>query len=197
MNRIDVVNARAEALKGMSTEAVVSFTRNYFKENKTLPGEKKIRSAAEQLAAELGQEADPKTLSYDHNEMAEIVADAVVKEIKLHHVTTLNETKQNKDAEGVKPSELPLTLVETMPTKVLNTMRNTYKLDITICDGKAVVTDAEEPVILAEIPVNFRNNHTAIEGMRGTVLATDHSNGKFANMSYSLILDLGQNCLAA
>lgn len=192
MNRLKVLETRKEALENMTPQELVNFTRNYFKVNKTMPGEKKVRTLAEGIHAELSESTDLKVLEEYRLDLAKKIGNVVVKEVKLRHVALVNETKKNKDVNSVRPSELPLTLVDTVPAKVLNTMKNVYELDVTISDGMVMAGD----VFLGELPKNFRSNYPKTHNMQGVVIATDHSNGKFANMSYSLVIDLGQNLAA-
>ena len=192
MKKLNVLKTRREALENMTPQELVNFTRNYFKVNKVMPGEKKVRNLAEGINAELSESTDLEVLEEYRLDLAEKIGKVVVKEVKLRHVALVNETKKNKDVEGIRPSELPLVLVDTVPTKVLNTVKNVYELDVTISDGMVMAGDT----ILGELPKNFRSNYPKTHNMQGVVIATDHSNGKFANMSYSLVIDLGQNLAA-
>lgn len=189
-----MVNARAEELSRLSDRGLVCAIRGYFRENATMPGEKAVKDYA------FGKTCRGKTWTIDRltisarKELIEEFSPLCVKEVKLKDIRVANETKKNAGTTARKASDLPMVLKATN-LALINTMKNVYEMPASISDdGRTVcIKDGNgSDFILASIPEGFAKNHRTLGGMEGTVIATDHSNGKFANMSYTLLVDLGQ-----
>lgn len=193
MDRAEMVNARKEQLSKLSDVGLVSAILDYFEGNRTMPGEKNLKLTAQQFAAEFDEGSMTGILTDYRNEMIDEFASILVKEVRMKNVTILSENRKNKDVEGLKVSCLPMELIDTKPGKVLNTVVNTYGMDAFISTGNVAYGDGST---IADIPEGFQKNHPGINGMKGTVIVTDHSNGKFANMSYRMFIDLGQELAA-
>lgn len=191
MGRTEMVNARAEVLNKLSDKELAGTIVAYFAENNTMPGEKDLKDRASILYAEMeGSAAIDGVTSEVRRDLIEEFASILVKETRIKDNVVLNENKKNKDVDGLKASDLPMILKDAMPIPT-NTMKNIYELPVTIdADGNVCTENGDK---LGAVPAGFQKNHKGVYGMTGTVIATDYSNGKFANMSYSLVIDLGQN----
>lgn len=199
MNRAEMVTARKEELSKLSDVGLVGAILDYFEANKTMPGEKSLKDTAQKFAAEFDDGSMTGILTDYRKEMIDEFASILVKEIHIKNVAALNETKKNKDTDELKASDLPMSLVDTKPGKLVNTVKNVYEMEAFISAGNTVAYEngtAAANVSLADIPEGFKKNHPAIAGMKGTVVVTDHSNGNFSNMSYRMLIDLGQNLAA-
>lgn len=197
MGRTEIVTARVDVLNKLSDKDLTGTIVAYFAENNTMPGEKDLKDRASTLSAELTEGTITGVTSEVRKDLIEEFASILVKETKIRDNVVLNETKKNKDAEGLKASDLPMILKDATPIPT-NTMKNTYELPV-IIDGEGGVFTAGKCLEGTEVgnkigtlPAGFQKNHPGACGMTGTIIATDYSNGKFANMSYSLIIDLGQ-----
>ncbi len=192
MGRTEMVNARTEQLKKLNDIELVNMIVGYFKENATLPGEKSLKEYALGLKGEFDGSVITGLMAQVRDELIETFASLLVKEVRLKNVNALNENKKNKDAEGLKASDLPMVLTDVTPIPV-NTIKNSYEMNAFISsDADVCMMDGSEPTEFAQLPKGFKKNHRGILGMQGTVVASDYSNGKFANMGYKLLIDLGQ-----
>lgn len=190
-----MVKTRTEALSELTDIQLVDTIISYFKQNATMPGEKSLKDYALSLKSELDGNVITGLLAQVRNDMIEEFASLCVKEVKLVNVQAENDTKKNKDTDGRKASELPLVLADAKPIPV-NTIKNIYNMNAEISSESMVcIGTAEdgERSVLASLPNGFKKNHPALAGMNGTVIASDYSNGNFANMSYRMLIDLGQN----
>ena len=106
-------------------------------------------------------------------DMASAFADVAVKETKLTDVEADVET-------------LPLVLSD-MQHVFPNVMRDIFSAPVTV-EGREVYT-TNGHTLIGHLKAGFYSNFK--DSLRkGVVLATDHSNGKFKNMSYSLLVNL-------
>lgn len=188
--RSEIVRERTQALNELSDKELIATVVTYFDENSTMPGEKDIKDRAAILLDEMEKGTVDGVTNEIRRDMIEEFASLAVKEVKVQGTKAMNETKKNKDSEDLKASDLPMVLKNAQPTQV-NNMTNVYELPVFIGGEGSVRIDEGERI--GTVPEGFKKNHPNMEGMRGTVIATDHSNGKFANMNYSLIIDLCQN----
>lgn len=206
MNRTEMVNARADKLSKLSDKGLIYAILEYFRENATMPGEKAIKDHAAGLADMLEGNPGYGLTDSARKELIEEFSSLCVKEVKLKNVQVANETKKKLDyfhdqiEAGImrKVSDLPMVLKDTSPIPV-NAMKNIYEMPGDIFDSGHTVRIKEEngsDFVLASIPEGFVKNHRTLYGMDGTVIVTDYSNGKFANMSYTLLVDLGQTIQA-
>lgn len=197
MNRKEMVEARTAQLKKLTDIELVDMIVSYFHGNATMPGEKSLKDYALSLKGEFDGSVITGLLSQVRGELIETFASTLVKEVRLKNVAALNENRKNRGTEGTKASDLPMVLKDAKPIPV-NAVKNIYEMEagITGTDNIVCVRGKEGPAPLASIPDGFRKNHPGLQGMAGTVIATDYSNGRFANMSYRLLVDLGQNLAA-
>ncbi len=201
MNRKEMVKERMEKLSGLSDEELVRAVVSYFGQNATMPGEKAVKDNASDLLAMFKVKPGHKLTGCYRKELIEEFASLCIKEVKLKNVTVKNETKQNADHGGLKAGDLPMVLIDTrfLPE---NSMKNVYEMSGMISgdeDGHRFVKIYDTGTgcfEFASLPDGFQKNHTLQHGMDITVIATDYSNGKFANMSYTLLIDLGQRIVA-
>ncbi len=190
MGRTEMVKARTEALNKVSDKELAGAIVAYFNKNNTMPGEKDIKDRASILSAELDEGKISGVTSEIRKDLIEEFASILVKETKIKDNVVLNENKKNKGVEGLRASDLPMVLKDAMPIPN-NTLKDVYELPVIVDTEGNVATEAGNK--LGTVPAGFQKNHPDVCGMTGTVIATDYSNGKFANMSYSLVIDLGQN----
>lgn len=192
MNRIEMVKARTAQLEKLDDIQLVDAVITYFKTNRTLPGQKALKDFALGLKAEFNGTAMTGLLSQVRKDLIEEFASLLVQEVKLVNVRALNENKPNRDKAGTKASDLPMVLKDVQPIPV-NNVKNTYEMGAYIT-GRGVYNEdgLDTGDVFAILPKGFVKNHPGMDGFTGTVLASDHSNGKFANMSYRLLIDLGQ-----
>lgn len=189
MGRDAMVKTRRECLNTLSDKELADAVVAYFAENNTMPGEKDLKDRASILSAELAEGQITGFTSEIRKDLIEEFASVLVKETKIRDNIILNENKKNKDAEGLKASDLPMILRDTVQVKNTNAMKNVYELPVTINTDGGIVTENGDAI--GTLPAGFQKNHTNVSGMSGTVIATDYSNGKFANMSYALVIDFG------
>ncbi len=197
MNRTEMVKARAKKLSEMSDVNLVDAIVKYFEENAAMPGEKALKDFAISLKTELDAHIGVGLLSQTRMDLIEEFSSLCVKEVKLKNVRAVNETKKNADLDAVKAGDLPMVLADAKLIPV-NTMKNVYEMNgmingdedghrfVNICDAK------DGSFEFAALPGGFQKNHALQHGMDVTVIASDYSNGKFANMSYTMLIDLGQ-----
>ena len=200
MNRKEMVKTRTEELTKLSDMQLVDSIVKYFEQNATMPGEKTIKDYALSLKGEFDGNAINGLLSQVRNDLIEEFASLCVKEVKLKNVTAANETKKNEGSATLRASDLPMVLTDTKPIPV-NTMKNVFTLPASICEGNTGNTvcfmNADNKLqTFAALPAGFGKNHPTTADMDCIVIATDYSNGKFANMSYSMLIDLGQRLAA-
>lgn len=202
MNRAEMVKARTEELYKLTDIQLVDMIISYFKQNATMPGEKAIKEYALSLKAEFDGNAITGLLTQVRGDLIEQFASMLVKEVKMRKVLIANETKKRMKEGGTLPlaSDMPMYLVDSKPVDVpVNTMKNTYEMAVQVSDHDdlSCITESDPSYNLGVVlPKGFRKNHTTLAGMKAVVHATDHSNGKFANMSYRMLIDLGQSLAA-
>lgn len=201
MSRIELVNERTNALNAMTDMELAETIVKYFKENATMPGERLIKEWAESITGEFIERVITGLLSDVRKEIIEEFASLCVKETRLKNVRVLNDTKKTRDAVGRRAHDLPMVLKDVRPKGGVVT--NVYEMPVLIQTAADLDTlettntvafrdENNHMLILADLPEGFKKNHKEIANMQATVVATDHSNGKFANMSYRLLIDLGQ-----
>lgn len=193
MGRSEMVRARAGKLFQMNDIELVDTIVAYFDQNATMPGEKELKTYAAGLKNEFDGPVMTALSSYVRNELIESFASLCVKEVKLTNLQVVNSTKKNKDSGLLTASDLPMILTDTTQGSK-NTVNNMYEFgaSVSFADGVVSFTDKNgKDIVLASIPEGFRKNHASAASLHGTVIATDYSNGKFANMSYSMLVDFG------
>ena len=199
MGRIEMVNARTEALSKLTDMQLIDTIVKYFEKNATMPGEKALKDFAVNLKNEFDGSAITSMFSEIRKNLIEQFASLCIKEVKLTNVMAANDTKKRKEQNGTFPmaSELPMVLKDTTPIQV-NAMKNVYEMPAVVMLDSIVSipdisTENEEPQAFATLPAGFTKNHPSLNNMKAAIIATDYSNGKFANMSYSMLIDLCQD----
>lgn len=186
MTRAEYVNARRESLKAMSTEDLAIAIGEYFDSHATMPGEKDLKDAAEKIVANIAENAEFDIDAETKESMIAKFADIVVREMKVEGLQVQNVSKDNKDDFAVlKPSDLGLVETASIPAEDKKPAKKVYEADARIENGKVIVGEYE----IGSLSKGFVKNNPAVS-CRATLVATDYSNGKYANMSYSVIADI-------
>lgn len=186
MKRTEYIANRRAALMGMSTEDLAVTIGEYFDSHATMPGEKDLKEAAEKIVANIAENPSFEIPAETKESMIAKFADIVVREMKIEGLQVKNVTKENKDDFAVlKPTDLSLVEIESVPTEGKTPGKKVYAADARIKDGKVLVGDYE----IGSLGKGFLKNNPGVD-CAATVIATDWSNGKYANMSYSVIADI-------
>lgn len=186
MKRTEYIANRRAALMGMSTEDLAVTIGEYFDSHATMPGEKDLKEAAEKIVANIAENPEFTIPAETKESMAAKFADIVVREMKLEDLQVKNVTKDNKeDFSVLKPTDLGLTEIESIPAEDKKPGRKVYSADARIKDGKVLVGDYE----IGSLSKGFQKNNPGVD-CAATIIATDWSNGKYANVSYSVIADI-------
>lgn len=189
MNRSEMVKTRTEELSKLSDRELVCAIVEYFKQNATMPGEKNIKDTAAMLFAEMEEKQDFALLKEFRKELIEEFASLCVKQIKLRKVKIPNKTKKNE--QDMSPENLSMVLKDSQYRESTNSIKDIYEMDAIISGADNIVVESTDGrIILAGMPEKFHKNHPDTYDKKASVLATDHSNGKLANMSYMLLIDL-------
>lgn len=173
MPRNYLKNTYIQYLSELPDAQLVDKILAYFNRNKTLPGERSLREYALSLKEEFADGSMTALLPEAKMDMASAFADVAVKETKLTDVEADVET-------------LPLVLSD-MQHVFPNVIRDIFSAPVTV-EGREVYT-ADGHTLIGHLKAGFYSNFKD-SLCRGFVLATDHSNGKFKNMSYSLLVNL-------
>lgn len=199
MNRTELVKTKAEEFSRLSDRELVRVIVSYFNHNRTMPGEKEIKDNANDLLKAIDMKHGTRITAEYRRELIERFSSLCVKEVKLKAVQAKNETKKNEGVNMPKAGDLPMELKDSEFIPV-NTMKDTYEMPAMIFgaldDAVCVNGDTLAGKVFGSLPKGFRKNHDMLSGLEGTVIATDYSNGKFKNMSYSLLIDLSQGLTA-
>lgn len=186
MQKIEYVKARKAALEEMSTEDLAITIGEYFDRHKTMPGEKDLKKAAEKIVANIAENPEFEIGAEAKASMIETFAGIVVRELKVNKLTVKNVNKENKDdASVLKPTALGLVETGSEPAEDKKPAKKFYAVDGSIKDGKVFVGEYE----IGSLDEGFVKNNPGVN-VSATILATDYSNGKFANMSYSVVADI-------
>jgi hypothetical protein len=186
MTKNELIQNRRAQLMGLSTEDLVVTIGEYFDKHATMPGQKDLKAAAERIVANIvenpGFDIDPNAKA----QMAAKFADIVVREMKVEKVQVQNVNKSNKDdASVLKPTDLKLVEIASVPAEGTSPAKKVYSVEGRIQDGKVVVDGYE----VGSLKSGFVTNNPGTS-CPATVIATDYSNGKFANMSYTVVADI-------
>ena len=173
MPRNYLKNVYIQYLSELPDAQLVDKILAYFNRNKTLPRERSLREYALSLKEEFADGSMTALLPEAKMDMAAAFADVAVKETKLTGVEADVET-------------LPLVLSDIQHI-FPNTFRNIFSVPVTVEGQEVYTTDGH--TLIGHLKAGFYSNFK--DSLRkGFVLATDHSNGKFKNMSYSLLVNL-------
>lgn len=198
----DMRAERAKQLSKLSDYDLLKTISAYFKRNHTMPGEKQLKDTANQMLAEFDEDTQAVTTLMEpvRAELIRSFADACVKAAPLKYVGVRNDTKRNRKDETAKlplASDLPMTLCDAVPVQVKDNtvMKNVYEMpgSLNLIETSVYATDKEHNLLkfyLGKITRGVYKNHYSETPIDCTVVATDHSNGKFANMSYTMLVDL-------
>lgn len=186
MTRAEYVNARREALSKLSTEELAIAIGEYFDSHATMPGEKDLKDAAEKIVASIAENADFDIDKEVKDGMIAKFADIVVREMKVEGLQVKNVNKSNKDDFAVlKPTDLGLSEKESIPAEGKSPAKKVYEAEARIEDGKVIVGEYE----IGSLAKGFVKNNPGTS-CKATLVAVDYSNGKFTNMSYSIVADI-------
>lgn len=186
MNRAKMIEARVKALSELSTENLAIAIGEYFDTHATLPGQKDLKSAAEKLVANIAEDPSFNISPEAKSQMITAFADIVVREMKVEKVQVKNVNKDNKDDFSVlKPTDLSLTEIASIPAEGKTPAKKVYSADARIEDGKVLVGDYE----IGSLAPGFVKNNPGVS-CSAILIATDYSNGKYANMGYSVVADI-------
>lgn len=186
MTRAEYVSARREALAAMSTEDLAIAIGEYFDTHATMPGEKDIKDAAEKIVANIAENPEFDIEPAAKESMIAKFADIVVREMKVEGLQVQNVNKANKDDFAVlKPTDLGLTETASVPAEGKSPAKKVFEAEARIQDGKVIVGEYE----IGSLSKGFVKNNPAVS-CKATLVAVDYSNGKYANMSYSVIADI-------
>ena len=186
MNRKEMIEARVKALSALSTENLAITIGEYFDTHATLPGQKDLKSAAEKLVANIAEDSSFDISPEAKSQMITAFADIVVREMKVEKVQVKNVNKENKDDFSVlKPTDLSLKEIASVPAEGKTPAKKIYSADARIEDGKVIVGKYE----IGSLAPGFVKNNPGVN-CSATLIATDYSNGKYANMGYSVVADI-------
>lgn len=186
MQRTEYIANRKEALSAMNTEDLAITIGEYFDSHATMPGEKDLKEAAEKIVANIAENADFEIDAQAKEAIIDRFAGIVVREMKIEKLQVQNLTKTNKDDFAVlKPTDLGLVETGSEPAVDKKPAKKFYKAEARIEDGKVLVGNYE----IGSLSAGFKKNNPGVN-CAATVIATDYSNGKFANMSYTVVADI-------
>lgn len=186
MQKTAYIEARKAALTAMNTEDLAIAIGEYFDSHTTMPGEKDLKEAAEKIVASIAENPDFEIGGEAKEQMIEKFAQIVVREMKVEKLQVKNVTKENKDdASVLKPTDLGLVETGAAAAEDKQPARKFYEAEARIKDGKVLIGDYE----IGSLGAGFVKNNPGVE-CAATVLATDYSNGKYGNMSYTVVADI-------
>lgn len=186
MKRTDYVAARKEALANLSTEELAIAIGEYFDTHATMPGEADLKKAAEKIVANIAENADFDIDADAKADMIDSFAAIVVREMKVEKLQVQNVTKKNKEDFAIlKATDIGLTETGSEPGDGKQPAKKFYEAEARIEDGKVFVGDYE----IGSLSKGFVKNNPGVS-VPATVIATDYSNGKMSNMSYTVVADI-------
>lgn len=186
MQRTEYIANRKTALMAMSTENLAITIGEYFDSHATMPGEKDLKVAAEKIVANIAENPDFDIDAQTKEQMVEKFAQIVVRELKVEKLQVQNITKANKDDFSVlKPTDLGLVETGSEPAVDKKPAKKFYEAEAKIENGKVMVGDYE----IGALSSGFVKNNPGVS-VPATVIATDYSNGKLSNVSYTVVADI-------
>lgn len=186
MTRAEYVEERRKQLSGMSTEDLAVAIGEYFDGHATMPGEKDLKDAAEKIVANIAENADFDIDKEAKEGMIAKFADIVVREMKVEGLQVKNVNKANKDDFAVlKPTDLGLVETASIPAEGKTPAKKVYEAEARIENGKVMVGQYE----VGNLGKGFAKNNPNVS-CGATLIATDYSGGKYANMSYVVVADI-------
>lgn len=179
----ELIEKRRNLLLEKSTEDLAIAVSDYFNAHACLPGQKALKDAAENTLRRLREDPEFELLPAAKAYLAESLAKTAVREVKVGSLKVRNVTKVNKDDYAVlKPTNLNLREAGSEAGKP---PRFFFEADASI-EGRRVLADGCE---IGLLPEGFAKNNPNLSAPALLIL-TDYSLGKFANVSYQVIIDL-------
>lgn len=186
MQRTQYVEAKKTALAAMSTENLAIAIGEYFDRHKTMPGEKDLKAAAEKIIANMAENPEFDIPAETKEQIVDQFANISVREMKVENLQVKNVTKQNKDdASVLKASDIGLVETGSVSGEGNQPTKTFYEVVGRIEGDKVMVGDYE----IGSLGKGFAVNNPGVS-CEATVIATDYSNGKLSNVSYTVIADI-------
>lgn len=207
--RETMVSERYEQLAAHTDEVLAEKTDEYFRKNRTMPGEKAVKDIvrAQYEAMQYHKEYSPKTswewnqhvpdeYQIDRDELAHRMSEIVVKDVELH-----GDSRPHSVAENSRSFE---TLIAARTPDV---MEKNVHVHAFLCDvsgtGKEqtyrFVNDTQDDFAIdtyaGPVPSGFSSNHPHMDGMHGVITAVDYSMGRHGNPNILFSIDLMQEPL--
>lgn len=186
MKRTEYIATRKENLSALSTEDLAIKIGEYFDTHATMPGQKDMKAAAEKIVANIAEnpefdiDADTKAAMIDQ------FAGIVVREMKVEKLQVQNVTKANKDDfAALKATDIGLIETGSEEANGKKPAKKFYEAEARIENGKVLVGEYE----IGALSEGFVKNNPNVN-VPATVIATDYSNGKMSNMSYTVVADI-------
>lgn len=186
MQKKDYIEARRAELAKMTTEDLAVTIGEYFDTHATMPGQKNLKKAADDIVMNIAENPEFDIPAEDKENLINSFAQIVVREIKVEKLQVKNVNKENKDdASVLKATDIGL--VETGSEEAVDKQpaKKFYEAEARIEDGKVIVGGYE----IGSLGEGFAKNNPGVN-VPATLLATDYSNGKFANVSYTVVADI-------
>lgn len=194
-----MIENRIKELSKLSDARLIEAIAKYFKKHMTMPGEKEVKDQITALKKELDEQFDIGLLPEVRKNLINTFASVCVKEVKLKNIVVANQTEENIVTGKTTPDILFLDQIGEKATPGSDIVIRIYKMDVKVtdCVDKDNLFQVEDAsgYAVGSLPENFYKNHNIHTGMRGIVVMTDYSNGKFTNMGYQTLIDLGQDIM--
>lgn len=185
MNRTEMVEARKGQLSRMSDRELLQTASAYFVRNWTMPGESEFKNSILDSLDRFERDRDAVLPAKWRAEIIDTFAEISIKELKLKNIRMSREAL----------SELPMALSGTEQSKC--GMRDTYAIPATLSTrDRLVYVKNRSGFTQAVTDVPKCLAHRKTNGLTGTMLVTDYSNGNFASLGYTLLIDLAQGLVA-
>lgn len=177
---------RMNTLMNMSTEELAIAIGEYFDTHATMPGQKDLKLAAERIVANKAENQDFEIDEETKKQMASKFTDIVVREMKVTDLLVRNVNKETKeDASVMKPTDLNLTEAKSIPGEGKSPAKMIFTAPAKVVGGDVYVNGFG----IGSLGNGFKKNNPDAE-FAATLVATDYSNGKFANVSYTIVADI-------
>ena len=186
MRKNDYIATRKAALETLTVADLAATIVEYFSTHATMPGEKDLKSASMQIVANIAENPDFTIGDEVRESMIDAFANIVVREMKLEKLQVANITKANKeDFSILKPTDLDLVEVASIPAVEKAPAKKIYEIGARIVGGEVRIGE----FVIGSLSKGFAVNNPGTD-CEATLIATDYSNGKFANVSYHVIADI-------
>lgn len=192
-------------------EILVEKMKDYFRKNRTMPGEKKVKdvinaqfTAMQQHKEFIQKEHLPdmpwkwnlhvqEKYQTDRDELTHRMSEIAVKDVKLH-----GDSRPHPVKKGIRPFD---TLIAVRTPDIVEEGVHIHEFWCDISGtGKDQAykfennkeDDWEIGKYAGSIPSGFSSNHPGMDGMYGIITVADHSMGKFGNPNIMFSIDLMQ-----